>query len=98
MAIKSLRVEILDHEYPLRVEEGDEAFTREVAAHVDKRMRAIRNDVAGLSDLTYAVLSALAIAEELRLAREELAQFKTTVGTDADVLIEKLAAVLDEEE
>lgn len=98
MAIKSLRVENLDHEYPLRVEEGDEAFTREVATYVDKRMRAIRNDVAGLSDLTYAVLGALAIAEELRLAREELAQFKTTVGTDADALVEKLAAVLEAEQ
>jgi cell division protein ZapA (FtsZ GTPase activity inhibitor) len=95
MPAKSLRVEILDHEYPLRVEEGDEAFTREVAAHVDQRMRAVRNDVAGLSDLTYAVLGALAIAEELRLAREELAQLKATVGTDADALADKLGAVLE---
>jgi len=96
MPVKSLRVEILDQVYPLRVEEGDEAFTREVAAHVDERMRAIRNDVTGLSDLTYAVLGALAIAEELRLAREEIAQFNATVGTDADALAEQIAAVLDE--
>lgn len=96
MPAKSLRVEILDQVYPLRVEEGDEAFTREVAAHVDERMRAIRNEVTGLSDLTYAVLGALAIAEELRLAREETEQLKASVGADADGLAEQIAAVLDD--
>lgn len=96
--MKSLRVEILDHEYPLRVSEEDETFTRDVAAYVDERMRAIRSEVAGVSDLTYAVLGALAIAEELRLTREELARLRAAVGADADALAEKLDAVLDEEE
>ena len=35
--MKQLRVEILDHEYPLRVSEQDEAFTKELAADVDGR-------------------------------------------------------------
>lgn len=93
--MKSLRVEILDHEYPLRVSEEDEAFTRDVAAYVDERMRAVRNEIAGVSDLTYAVLGALAIAEELRLTREELARLRASVDADADALAETLDAVLD---
>lgn len=93
--MKSLRVEILDHEYPLRVSDEDEAFTRDVAAYVDERMRAIRNEVAGVSDLTYAVLGALAIAEELHLTRDQLARLRAKVGTDAETLATRLDAVLD---
>ena len=98
MPTKSLRVEILGHEYPLRVSEADEAFTREVAAYVDRRMHTIRNDVAGVSDLTIAVLGALAIAEELRTTKEELAGLQASVSSDADDLAERLEAVLGADE
>ena len=95
MSLKPLRVEILDHEYPLRVTEQDEAFTKQLAAQVDGRMRQLRDEIPGVSDLTYAVLSALALAEELHLARDEMAQLRATLDADADALADRLDAVLD---
>ncbi|MEP0545485.1 MAG: cell division protein ZapA [Rhodothermales bacterium] len=95
MSLKSLRVEILDHEYPLRVTEQDEAFTKRLAAYVDGRMRQVQGEISGVSDLTYAVLGALAIAEELHLVRDELQQLRASIGTDADALADRLDAVLD---
>ncbi|MEM1043270.1 MAG: cell division protein ZapA [Bacteroidota bacterium] len=94
MSQTSLRVEILGHEYPLRVDEADAALTREVAAYVDERMHAFRNEVPGVSDMTHAVLSALAIAEELHLAWGELERLRTAVGADADALAERLDEAL----
>lgn len=93
--MKSLRVEILDHEYPLRVSEQDEAFTKRLAAYVDGRMRQVQSEISGVSDLTYAVLGALAIAEELHLVRDELQRLRAAVDADADALAGRLDAVLD---
>lgn len=93
--MKQLRVEILDHEYPLRVSEQDEAFTKELAADVDDRLRALRDEIPGVSDLTYAVLGALALTEELRLVREELTHLRADLTTDADALADRLDAVLE---
>jgi cell division protein ZapA len=95
MSLKSLRVEILDHEYPLRVSEQDEAFTKRLATYVDGRMRQVQSEISGVSDLTYAVLGALAIAEELHLVRDELQQLRAAVDADADALADRLDAVLD---
>ena len=92
---KAIRIEILGHEYPLRVAAEDEAFTQRIAAFVDERFRAVRNEVSGVSDLTHAVLGALGIAEELVLAREELDRLRRRAGTDADDLADRLDAVLN---
>ncbi len=95
MALKPIRVEILDHEYPLRVTEQDERFTIQLAAYVDGKMRQTREEIPGVSDLTYAVLSALSIAEELHLVRDELKQLRAALVSDADALADRLDAVLD---
>ncbi len=68
---RSIRVEILSREYPLRVLPEDEPFARKIAAFVDARMRAIREVITDKSDLTVAVLTALALAEELHLLQQE---------------------------
>lgn len=91
---KSIRIEILGHEYPLRVAAEDEAFTQRVAGFVDERFRAVRNEVTGVSDLTHAVLGALGIAEELFLVRGELDRLQRRVGTDAGALADRLDAAL----
>lgn len=91
---KSIRIEVLGHAYPLRVEAEDEAFTQRVAAYVDERMRAARGEVSGVSDLTHAVLGALGIAEELFIARDELERLQRTVGAEAEALGERLDAAL----
>ncbi|MFQ5568647.1 MAG: cell division protein ZapA [Rhodothermales bacterium] len=62
---KSIRVRILDRDYPLRVREEDEAFTRDVAAYVDAKMQAFKQAHPDQSDLITAVITALSLAEEL---------------------------------
>lgn len=91
---KSVRLQILGHEYPLRVAAEDEAFTQRVGAYVDERFRAARAEVPGVSDMTHAVLGALAITEELLLARQELERLRQRVGTDAEALAGRLDAAL----
>lgn len=92
---KAIRIEILGHEYPLRVAAEDEAFTQRIAAFVDERFRAVRNEVSGVSDLTHAVLGALGMAEELVLVREELERLQRRTASDADALADRLDAALD---
>lgn len=87
---KSIRIQVLGHEYPLRVAAEDEAFTQRVAAFVDARFRAVRGEVTGVSDLTHAVLGALGIAEELFLVRQEMDRLQQRVGDDADALAARL--------
>ena len=65
---KSIRVTILDREYPLRVREEEEARAREVAARVEERMQAIRKRLPAEPDITIAVMAAMAIADDLYAA------------------------------
>lgn len=68
---KSIRVRILTREYPLLVDEGDEAMTREIAGLVDAGMRQFAAAHAEQSELTAAVMTALSLAEELVMLRQE---------------------------
>ena len=94
--MKAIRIEVLGHQYPLRVAAEDEAFTQRVAAFVDERMQAVRSEVTGVSDLTHAVLGALGIAEELVLVREELERLQRRVGDAADGMADRLDDALQE--
>jgi hypothetical protein len=58
-------------------------------------MRQVQSEISGVSDLTYAVLGALAIAEELHLVRDELQRLRAAVDADAHALADHLDAVLD---
>ena len=49
---KSIRVHILGREYALRVQEEDEAFTREVASFVNARMEQFRDNHPEQAELT----------------------------------------------
>ncbi len=91
---KSIRVRILGRDYPLRVQEDDEAATREMAAHVDARMRAFKTAHPEQSDLVTAVVTALALAEELYHAREatpDLTQFNDEIDEIDRLLAEALS-------
>ncbi|MCS3630074.1 cell division protein ZapA [Salinibacter ruber] len=68
---KSIRVRILGREYALRVREDDEAHTRRIASSVDARMRQFKDNHPDQAELTTAVMTALTLAEELYLQREE---------------------------
>jgi len=67
---KSIRINILGRDYPLRVHEENVAFMREVAHTVDTRMRSFKAAHPEQSDLVVAVISALGLAEEVFIARE----------------------------
>jgi cell division protein ZapA len=68
---KSIRVSIMGREYALRVKESDEAHTRRIAASVDDRMQKFKEAHPEQAELTTAVMTALTLAEELFLQREQ---------------------------
>lgn len=68
---KSIRVRVMGREYALRVEADNEEFTRRIASSVDDRMRQFQKAHPEQAELTTAVMTALALAEELQILREE---------------------------
>jgi len=64
-----LKVRLLGKDYTLRVSEDDELATLEMAEYLDTKLRAFKQAHPEQSDLTAAVISALAITEELFVER-----------------------------
>ncbi len=91
---KSIRVHILGRDYPLRVQEDDEAATREMAAYVDAQMRTFKTAHPEQSDLVAAVVTALALAEELYSAREAPQNIPHQFDDEIDALDRLLADAL----
>ncbi len=91
---KSIRVRVLDREFGLRVQEENEAVTREIAAYVDARMRAFRRTHPEHPEITAAIITALAIAEELYTLRDEQQKTLRLLENQIGALDEQLAAVL----
>jgi cell division protein ZapA len=90
----SIRVRVLDREYPLRVAPGDEDYTIHLAQRVDERMQALRHALPTQPDLTHAVLAALELAEELFAARAARDQLLAKVEVESGDLIERLTLAL----
>lgn len=86
---KSIRVHILGREYALRVQEEDESFTREMASFVNARMEEFRDAHPEQAELTTAVITALALAEELHANEKEQ-------NGDAKALNDELARLADQ--
>jgi cell division protein ZapA len=91
---KSIRVHVLDREFGLRVKVENEAATREIAAYVDARIRAFRRAHPEHSEITAAIITALAIAEELYAAKDEHEGALGLLENQIDALDEQLAEVL----
>jgi cell division protein ZapA len=87
---KSIRVQILGREYALRVREDDEAHTRRVASSVDTRMKRFKENHPDQAELTTAVMTALTLAEELYLQREEHEDGTTALSKELTHLSERL--------
>lgn len=90
----SVRVRILDRDYPLRVAPGDEDYTVHLAQRVDERLRRLRAQLPSQPDLTHAVLTALELAEELYAARAETDRLRAHVEIEAGELAGRLAEAL----
>jgi cell division protein ZapA len=94
---KSIRVHVLGREYALRVDEEDEAFTREVASFVNARMEQFRDEHPEQAELTTAVITALALAEELHTLKEEQAGGTEVLNEEIDRLADRLGSAIDGE-
>jgi len=95
MAHKSIRVEIMGRTYPLRVREEDEALTREIAAYVDGKMEAFRSQHSEQPPLTSAIITALALAEELYAVQRNKEHALNTIDANIRHLSEALQQELE---
>jgi cell division protein ZapA len=92
---KSIRVHVMGREYGLRVQEEDESFTRKVASFVNERMEQFRDAHPEQAELTTAVITALALAEELHTLRDERAEDAETLNDELDRLADRLGAAIE---
>lgn len=90
----SIRVRILDREYPLRVSPGDEAYTVHLAQMVDERIRRLRQALPSQPDITHAVLACLELTEELFTARADHDRLQAHVEVEAEALGARLDKAL----
>ena len=90
----SIRVRILDRDYPLRVSPGDEDYTVHLAQRVDERIRRLRQQLPAQPDMTHAVLTALELAEELYAARAETDRLRARIEIESAALAERLETAL----
>ena len=92
---KSIRVKILDREYPLRVNVENEARTREIAEAVDARMHAIRKHIPTEPDLTIAIMTALAYGEELASISAASESQSSETLTQIDSMLRALSTIVE---
>jgi cell division protein ZapA len=92
---KSIRVHVMGREYALRVQEEDEAFTRKVASFVNERMEQFRDEHPEQAELTTAVITALALAEELHTQNDERADEAEALNAELDRLADRLGTALE---
>lgn len=93
--MKSIRVTILGKQYPLRVEDHDEAFMIEIARFVDERFQVFRSELHGQPESTFMVLACLSVAEELFTERRNRGPRRdgdTALITEANQRLTKLLA------
>jgi len=67
----TFKVEIYDQTYRIQGQEDEEAYIQELARYVDRRMREIGEATGTVDTLRVAVLTALNIADELHLLRQQ---------------------------
>ena len=91
---KSIRIRILDREYPLRVNAEEEERALTVARRVEERMQAIRRRLPAEPDLTIAVMAAMAIADDLYATQATEVASHEAALTEIDALIESLSSVV----
>lgn len=70
--MNAIKVTILNKQYPLKVQEGDEALMEEVARFVDKRLKELKKHFAGQPNDTIMILTCLSLAEEIFLLKKNM--------------------------
>ena len=92
--VKPIRLSILGKEYTLRVDEELEGQTREMAAYLNEQLHAFKSAHPEQSDLTAAVITALAVTEKLFNERNAPGSTATEMNAELDRLERKLSAAL----
>ena len=92
---KTISVRLLNRDFALRVREGDEAFTRRMATYVADKLEAFKQAHPDQADTTAAVITALALAEELFEQRDAYAALQQAVEDELDAATGDLEAVLN---
>ncbi len=93
---KPIRVQVMEREYALRVKQENEAMMRQVADEVSARMNAFQKAHPQQARLTTAVVTALALAEELRTLRQQVEASERETAGALHVLSDELAGLLGE--
>lgn len=92
----TIKVTVLDE--PFRIaSEAEPEYTREVAAHVDRTLRALRDSAPTLEPFPTAVLGAMEITDNLLRARTEGAALVADVSGQVERIEALITAVLERE-
>ena len=94
---KSVTVRILGKDYSLRVKEDQVDLTMEMASHLDTRMRAFQSAHPKAHELTTAVITALAVTEELFHLKSHVDQSDADITRELFNIESVLAKALGEE-
>ncbi len=95
---KSIKVNILNRDYPLKVKgEEEESSTREIAEYVNDKMTGIQQGLGSVPELTCAIIGALSLGEELFELKRQLNDYKEKEAqTAAEEVSEEVEASLRE--
>ncbi|NBV72858.1 cell division protein ZapA [bacterium] len=92
---KLVNVRIFGQEYPIRAS-SNEAYIKEVAAYVDKKMHEVQRSVpSSMNASKIAILAAMNISDELFGARRGEYSFKGEVESKVKSLIERIEEITD---
>ena len=97
--MKSIKIEILGKQYPIKVEEGEEENKQQIASFVDRRFKQFSRRLTGQSDALVRTMASLSIAEELFEEREKSSQLQTSEGeiySEINATLERLLTDLEE--
>ena len=85
-----VRIRLLGKDYTLRVAEGKEDATEEMASYLEGKLQAFKSAHPEQSDLTAAVITALAITEELFLEQSS----NRDPGEEVNMQLDELEKIL----
>lgn len=99
--MKSIKVEILGKQYPLKVEDDEVESMQKIASFVDDRFRTFKQDLAKQPDTTAMALASLSIAEELfeeRMKKSATREQEENIYRNVNSVLEEIKSQLPEGE
>jgi cell division protein ZapA len=93
--MERVQVEIYGQAYNIKGG-NDTAYTRELAAYVDGKMRAIEKGTGTVDPLRVAILTAITIADELNHERKRCGELENTAESAVKRIMELIEATTDD--